>query len=591
MPWTPEDAHRFTRGLTDRQARRWARVANEALSRCVRRGGAQAPCESSAIRQANSVVSTQHLHQLTVHLQGAPSRYESLDGRRYLVVPAVPIVAGVLNDYLVPAEEIGAYPDAWNDLPLPIGHPTDAYGTPVSATAPAMLEASAGRSYNATMDGPRLCTELWLDVDKCHRLGGDALEVLERCAAGELIELSVAFWSEDELVTGTYQGRRYQGIRRHLRPDHIALLPHGVGACSIADGCGAPRTHGAEACACGACDLETAMERDSAHPVTAAIAAIRDIVRAGSRPADAPAQAPPPHTHLTDSDIRQALHAALARERGMLFGPDLVLALEGNSFVYRDGERLFRRHFQVGADNAISLDDEAEEVQQDTRYVPLGTPPPARPAPDMAAQAQAPPQSAPSDRAAAPATEEASSMEHADRVQALVAHAHTAWTEQDREFLGALSAEQLTRLQQEAETRAQQARREAEAARVQAHQEAGPEPEPEPEPAPDPAPGQAPTPAAAASAPVTLEALGQLIDTKLATLKQELATERDQGERDQLVQALVAHGWTEGDLEGMKMDTLRKLARQTAPAAFEALGLPVLPGGQADDGPSDDPEW
>lgn len=55
MPWTARDAHRHVRNLTPRQQRVWARVANQALTRCTTGGGSTADCEGRAIRQANAV--------------------------------------------------------------------------------------------------------------------------------------------------------------------------------------------------------------------------------------------------------------------------------------------------------------------------------------------------------------------------------------------------------------------------------------------------------------------------------------------------------------------------------------------------------
>lgn len=207
------------------------------------------------------------LHLLASHLAQTQARHASLEGRAYLVVPVVPIVAGVLNGYLVPAEEIAAFVDAWNGIPLPVSHPVNDYGDYISANAPAILEQSIGRFFHARMDGPRLTGELWIDIAKCHRLGGDAAECLRRLEAGEPLEVSTAFYPETVEQAGSYNGIRYEGIHRHLRPDHLALLPHGVGACSWQDGCGAPRTHGAE-CPCqGGCDI-TAHARTTARRPT-----------------------------------------------------------------------------------------------------------------------------------------------------------------------------------------------------------------------------------------------------------------------------------------------------------------------------------
>jgi hypothetical protein len=54
MPWTAADADKHSKGLSAKQKRQWAHVANAALKRCQDAG--KDDCEGSAIRQANSVV-------------------------------------------------------------------------------------------------------------------------------------------------------------------------------------------------------------------------------------------------------------------------------------------------------------------------------------------------------------------------------------------------------------------------------------------------------------------------------------------------------------------------------------------------------
>lgn len=168
-------------------------------------------------------------------------RRETLAGREYLVAPVVAIRAGILNGELVPLEEIAAYVEAWNGIPLPLGHPT-VRGVPISANTPE-LEAtlSVGRFWNAEMIDDRLRGEAWVDIGKAQAMGGDALEVLKRLENDEGIEVSTAYFRDLEPTPGQINGQRYTGIQHNLRPDHLALLLHEIGACSWKDGCGVPR--------------------------------------------------------------------------------------------------------------------------------------------------------------------------------------------------------------------------------------------------------------------------------------------------------------------------------------------------------------
>lgn len=179
-------------------------------------------------------------------------RTAMLDGREHLVVPVVALVAGVVNGYLVTPAELQTFAAAWNGRPVPVRHPKDGNGY-VSANDPRTIESQVvGAFFNARVDGgARLVGELWLDVAKCERLSGDALAVLQRLRRGEAVEVSTAYFCDVDPVAGEYNGKPYMAVQRNLRPDHIALLPDEVGACSWKDGCGAPRVNQAiESCQC-----------------------------------------------------------------------------------------------------------------------------------------------------------------------------------------------------------------------------------------------------------------------------------------------------------------------------------------------------
>lgn len=169
-----------------------------------------------------------------------------LDGKMYAVAPATIVVAGVLNGALLPADELQRFVEAWNGRPIPLRHPKRD-GEYVSANRTDVIEAEVfGQVLNCAIEGDRLRGELWIDVAKTERLGGDALRTLTRMDRGEIVELSSAYFCDIEAGAGEFNGRAYEGIQRNLRPDHVALLPDEVGACSVKDGCGAPRVNAAQ---------------------------------------------------------------------------------------------------------------------------------------------------------------------------------------------------------------------------------------------------------------------------------------------------------------------------------------------------------
>ena len=267
MPWTVQDVERHRKGLSDTQKRRWVAVANSVLRRCLADGKSTATCEGAAIRQANGVVANtaEALHMYTLTVNAADIRYETFDDKAWLVVPVVPIREAVLNGYMVSADEIGAFVDAWNGIPLICSHPKNTYGEYISAQSPPVLEQSIGRLFGAHMQGDALVGELWIDIEKCDVQGGEALECLTRLENEKALEVSTGFWSATIESPGIFRGQSYLGQRVHIRPNHLALLPNDVGACSNAMGCGAFCTNAA--CACQKGDAAMATEdAEEKHP-------------------------------------------------------------------------------------------------------------------------------------------------------------------------------------------------------------------------------------------------------------------------------------------------------------------------------------
>lgn len=167
-------------------------------------------------------------------------RRESFEGREHLVVPVVMVVQGVLQgsdgNVLFPPEEIDKYPAAWNGRPIPVLHP-EQNGAQVSANSPDIIEKNTiGSIFNAYSEGGKLKAEAWIDVEKAIRLGNEPL--LAQLENGEVVEISTGYFSDLEPKRGTWEGVDYIGVHRNIRPDHLALLPGEVGACSIEDGCG-----------------------------------------------------------------------------------------------------------------------------------------------------------------------------------------------------------------------------------------------------------------------------------------------------------------------------------------------------------------
>lgn len=177
------------------------------------------------------------MHTVSANFQsGTATRHETFEGVDHLVVPVVMLVEGVLNDALVPYDEFSRYPAAWNGRPVPVYHPEENGGF-ISAARPDVIERSTiGHIFNAKCEGAKLKAEAWINIPKAQRLGfSDLLAALE---SGQVVEVSTGYFSDDDVVPGEFNGASYSVVHRNIRPDHLALLPGQIGACSVADGCG-----------------------------------------------------------------------------------------------------------------------------------------------------------------------------------------------------------------------------------------------------------------------------------------------------------------------------------------------------------------
>lgn len=243
MPFKIEDVEHHNRGLSDAKKAQWVAVANSVLKKCMDDGGDDASCAPKAIRQANGVVAA---NEMAVHLSANANytiREELLQGRTHMVVPIIMMVTGVHRGSHGPilhlAEELGKFPGCWDGIPVSIQHPQED-GMHVSANQPHILdEFVVGRVFNTMMDGQKLRAEAWLDPVVLKNISPEAMEYIME---GKPLEVSVGVFTDEDMQPGEWNGEKYEAVARNHRPDHLALLPGAVGACSWSDGCGV-RTH------------------------------------------------------------------------------------------------------------------------------------------------------------------------------------------------------------------------------------------------------------------------------------------------------------------------------------------------------------
>lgn len=172
-------------------------------------------------------------------------RYDELDGRKVLVVPSVMMTEGVHNGSAGPvyysSDDLKKSVPAWNMKPVVVYHP-NINGKSVSACDKTIVEKQMiGVLMNTSFDesSQKLKSELWLYEDKL--LAVDK-RIHDAIMENKMMEVSTGLFTDDiPIENGEWNGEKYNVQAVNYRPDHLAVLPDQVGACSIKDGAGMPR--------------------------------------------------------------------------------------------------------------------------------------------------------------------------------------------------------------------------------------------------------------------------------------------------------------------------------------------------------------
>lgn len=170
-------------------------------------------------------------------------RTEYLEGQACLVAPCRMLVEGVHNGSAGPGyyskEEIAAKPSVWNHMPIMVGHPQDSSGKYISARSSAgVLNASKiGILLNtkATENGKYLDTEAWFVESRVKQIDNRIYEALQNNSP---MEVSTGLDATVIETSGIWNSEKYDFIVTNFEPDHLAILPDQIGACSLKDGAG-----------------------------------------------------------------------------------------------------------------------------------------------------------------------------------------------------------------------------------------------------------------------------------------------------------------------------------------------------------------
>lgn len=380
-------------------------------------------------------------------VEAASVRREQLNGEEHLVAPVVMLVEGTLapsnSQYtqLALSSVFGRFEGRdWNGRPITLGHPKDTNGVAISANSGTVVEQEhIGALYNCFMDEQDLKGELWINLKRVEEL--DRAEINNRITAmesGETVEVSVGVFVLTVDRKGVYKDEPFDQIWLESAADHIAVLAEGdIGACSIEDGCGAPRIN------------EKAVEMPKKKRK---LDALKDILK-GNKAESEPkpkancecggkgeCQCGSKNTAQVFSinssdkyaqfkkfyvnggsygDISSAVRIAAYTQ-----DPDFAWLVEiyEDYFVYETWSQpgYFARDYEVRDDGTITIGSEVTAVRPETTFVPVNI--------------------------------EVNQMNVPELASSLIENGRTRFEESDREFLEGLSEDQLQKMQPTEET-------------------------------------------------------------------------------------------------------------------------------------------
>jgi len=175
-------------------------------------------------------------------------RHEVLDDVKYLVVPVVLVRSQVLNGEFLPADEIKKSVPGWNGRPVVVSHPKDKKGRDTTANSPESVTFyEVGRVFNVTYDAAttKLRGEAWIDIEKMSKNAATRM-AYRMLLKSQRLEVSTGYFvNSPDAAVGKHNGMDYSVIQRDILPDHLALLPGEIGACSWTDGAGVRNNVGA----------------------------------------------------------------------------------------------------------------------------------------------------------------------------------------------------------------------------------------------------------------------------------------------------------------------------------------------------------
>lgn len=284
-------------------------------------------------------------------------RNDVLEGEECFVVPMVMLCEGVLNGSRGPLfygrKEIAKATPTWNQRPIVVYHP-ERNGVGISASEKEVLETRrVGVTMNSAFDKKpnKLRSEAWLYK---RRLDIVDERVAEAVRNNALMEVSTGLFVDTDGKAGEWKGIAYNGSAINHRPDHLALLPDMVGACSIADGAGLGVLN-----ASMSDRVANALDAMRVDPKTGLAwfqrALNRGVIEAATRLA---------RNEQSHGAIRSALGSILTARIEDAWVEDVY----DTFFIYYHDGKLYKISYKAADDAGAEIEGEPEEVVRVSEY-------------------------------------------------------------------------------------------------------------------------------------------------------------------------------------------------------------------------------
>lgn len=267
---------------------------------------------------------------LVANIGSASARKETLEGIEHYVVPVSMMVEGVWNGSGGPVyyseQLLSNAPSAWDHKPIVVYHP-ELQGHPVTASNPKILnQRKVGVLLNTRFEDGKLKSDAWIAIEKTKKVDKRIIEAIEN---GDPMEVSTGITANVKFEEGVWDDKPYIGEVVAQYPDHLAILPDKEGACNLDSGAGLLVNQRGE---------------------TKSLEELRNIA----------------HSDIVGSLRKQLGEKVNLGEEDFLYIEDF----EDQKVIFGLNAKLFRIGFSVENEVVSLADEEPEEVERMSRFVP-----------------------------------------------------------------------------------------------------------------------------------------------------------------------------------------------------------------------------